>query len=205
MSLTLNHLASVTVTLSDLFFQIFPLLRGPHACDSVYLFPSLFSLRSALGQATRARSEKNQVNIYHMRSWWPTLGCYVSFSVHIFLSFFRFSMSQRDRNICRWLEESDSDAEDQRDEPKTRLQWRRRCIYVTAVFIWPLDHVIESECQSDSEIDVDELCENNDNDDGDVPVDDQSSVDDVPLARYRNYFGKNRFRWSSQIVNVRGL
>lgn len=63
--------------------------------------------------------------------------------------------------------------------------------------------MIESECQSDSEIDVDELCENND--DGDVPVDDQSSDDDVPLARYRNFFGKNRFRWSSQIVNVRGL
>ncbi|XP_054729254.1 piggyBac transposable element-derived protein 4-like [Anastrepha obliqua] len=99
-------------------------------------------------------------------------------------------MSQRDRNICRWLEESDSDAEDQRDEPELPNE---DCSDVEDV---PLDHVIESECQSDSEIDVDELCENND--DGDVPVDDQSSDDDVPLARYRNYFGKNRFRWSSQ-------
>ncbi|XP_054729230.1 uncharacterized protein LOC129238213 [Anastrepha obliqua] len=75
-------------------------------------------------------------------------------------------MSQRDRNICRWLEESDSDAEDQRDEPELPNE---DCSDVEDV---PLDHVIE--------------------------IDDQSSDDDVPLARYRNYFGKNRFRWSSQ-------
>ncbi|GBP12555.1 hypothetical protein EVAR_10224_1 [Eumeta japonica] len=59
--LTLNHLTSVTVTPFDIFFQIFPLLRVPQACDSVYFFPSLSSLRSAPDQATRAGSEKIQV------------------------------------------------------------------------------------------------------------------------------------------------
>lgn len=103
---------------------------------------------------------------------------------------FRFIMSERDRNISRWLEECDSESEDQRDVPELPNE---DCSDVEDV---PLDHVIDGECQSDSEIDVDDLNEDNDNDD--LPVDDASSDDDVSLARYRNYFGKNRFRWSSQ-------
>ncbi|XP_046976568.1 uncharacterized protein LOC124542693 [Vanessa cardui] len=97
-------------------------------------------------------------------------------------------MSVRDQNISRWLEECDSDSEDQRDVPEIPNE---DCSDVEDV---PLDHVIDGECQSDSEIDVCELRE----DDDDLPVDDASSDDDVPLARYRNYYGKNRFRWSSQ-------
>ncbi|GBP61678.1 PiggyBac transposable element-derived protein 4 [Eumeta japonica] len=105
-------------------------------------------------------------------------------------------MSQRDQNISRWLEECDSDSEDQRDVPEIPNE---DCSDVEDV---PVDHVIDSECQSDSDIDVNELNEDVNNlpvDDDDLPVDnDASSDDDVPLARYRNYFGKNRFRWSSQ-------
>ncbi|GBP83123.1 PiggyBac transposable element-derived protein 4 [Eumeta japonica] len=105
-------------------------------------------------------------------------------------------MSQRDQNISRWLEECDSDSEDQRDVPEIPNE---DCSDVEDV---PVDHVIDGECQSDSDIDVDELNEDVNNlpvDDDDLPVDDAaSSDDDVPLARYRNYFGKNRFRWSSQ-------
>ncbi|GBP56110.1 hypothetical protein EVAR_26081_1 [Eumeta japonica] len=105
-------------------------------------------------------------------------------------------MSQRDQNISRWLEECDSDSEDQRDVPEIPNE---DCSDVEDV---PVDHVIDGECQSDSDIDVDELNEDVNNlpvDDDDLPVDDDaSSDDDVPLARYRNYFGKNRFRWSSQ-------
>ncbi|GBP12554.1 hypothetical protein EVAR_10223_1 [Eumeta japonica] len=105
-------------------------------------------------------------------------------------------MSQRDQNISRWLEECDSDSEDQRDVPEIPNE---DCSDVEDV---PVDHVIDGECQSDSDIDVDELNEDVNNlpvDDDDLPVDDDASSDDnVPLARYRNYFGKNRFRWSSQ-------
>ncbi|CAG9563667.1 unnamed protein product [Danaus chrysippus] len=97
-------------------------------------------------------------------------------------------MSVRDQNISRWLEECDSDSEDERDVPEIPNE---DCSDVEDV---PLDHVIDGECQSDSEIDVYELRE----DDDDLPVDDASSDDDVLLARYRNYYGKNRFRWSSQ-------
>lgn len=31
-----------------------------------------------------------------------------------------------------------------------------------------------------------------------LPVDDASSDDDIRFAKYRNYFGENRFHWSSQ-------
>ncbi|CAK1579698.1 unnamed protein product [Parnassius mnemosyne] len=99
-------------------------------------------------------------------------------------------MSERDQNIIRWLEECELDSEDERDVPELPNE---DCSDVEDV---PLDHVIDGECQSDSEIDVEELNEYDDT--NDLPVDDASSDDDVPLSRYRNYFGKNRFRWSSQ-------
>lgn len=97
-------------------------------------------------------------------------------------------MSQRDQSISRWLEECDSDSEDQRDVPEIPNE---DCSDVEDV---PVDHDIDGECQSDSDIDVDELSEDNDNlpvDNDDLPVDDDAfSDDDVPLARYPELFRK---------------
>lgn len=98
------------------------------------------------------------------------------------------------RSLRYFYEESDSDSEDQRNVPEIPNE---DCSDVEDV---PVDHVIEGECQSDSEIEGNESEQQHDiEEENDVrsPIGNSSSDDDVPLARYRNYFGKNRFRWSA--------
>lgn len=97
-----------------------------------------------------------------------------------------------DPNILRWLEETDSDSENHLNAPELPNE---DCSDVEDV---PEDHIIDGECQSDSEVEGDESefqpIENNT-----VPpmMEESSSDDDVPLSRHRNFFGKNRFRWSA--------
>lgn len=98
-----------------------------------------------------------------------------------------------ERNILRWLEDCDSDSENHLSVPELPNE---DCSDVEDV---PIDHVIDGDCQSDSEVEGDEAeFQPIEPETNTQPItEDSSSDDDVPLSRHRNFFGKNRFRWSA--------
>lgn len=99
-----------------------------------------------------------------------------------------------ERNIVRWLEELETDTEDGLSIPELPNE---DCSDVEDV---PLEHIMDEECQSDSEVEGDgtEIQPADQEINRNAPLENSSSDEDVPLSRYRNYFGRNRFRWSSR-------
>lgn len=114
-------------------------------------------------------------------------------------------MALNDENIQRWLEQDLSDDENIPND---------ECSDVEADV--GIEHVLEESCESDSECEETNEVENNENAPLEIDLsstlpDEQelSSEDDMPLSQLRsrprkkNYFGKNRFRWSSAPHSLR--
>lgn len=97
-------------------------------------------------------------------------------------------MFSHDQNIARWLQELDSESQ---FEGSCNELPNEDCSDIEDA---PVDHVIDGECQPESEIELNESEQSREKENA---IECSSSDDDIPLARYRSYFGKNRFRWSA--------